>query len=90
MWTHLKGIYSQVNLSRQFELEYEIANISQADRDIGSFYTEMLKLWTEQDMISSSKISSTAYAEVKNKRDHRRVMQFLMNLRPEFETAGGH
>ena len=56
IWDHLNGIYSQVNQSRQFELEYEIANINQEDRDIRSFYVAMLELWTEQDMISSSMI----------------------------------
>lgn len=40
-------------------------------------------------MISSFKISSIAYAEVKNERDPRKVMQFLMKLRPEFETSRG-
>ena len=59
IWDHLNGIYSQVNQSRQFELEYEIANINQEDRDIRSFYVAMLELWTEQDMISSSMISPT-------------------------------
>ena len=47
MWKHLQGFYSQVDQSRQFQLEYEIANINQEDRDIHGFYIEILKLWTE-------------------------------------------
>ena len=74
IWNHLKGIYSPVNQSRQFKLEYKIANINQEDKDIHSFYIEMLKLWTEQDMISSSQIFVAAYAEVKKERDRGRLM----------------
>lgn len=33
MWNNLKGIYSPANQSRQFELEYEIANIIQEYKD---------------------------------------------------------
>lgn len=90
MWKYLQGIYFQVIQSRQFELEYETANISQEGRDIRRFYVEILKLWTEQDMISSNTISSAAYVEIKKERDRGRVMQFLMKLRPEFENARPH
>lgn len=65
MWKHLQRIYSQTNTSRQFELEYEIANVNYDDRDIHSFYVEILKLWIEQDTISLSTISNTSFTEVK-------------------------
>lgn len=87
MWKHLQAIYSQVDQSRKLKLEYEIANINQEDRGIHSLYVEILKLWTKQDMISSSNISGVTYSEFKKGRDHARVMHFLMKLRPEFENV---
>ncbi|CAN1129053.1 hypothetical protein LINPERHAP2_LOCUS5009, partial [Linum perenne] len=73
--------------SRLFEIEFELAKITQGDRDINTFYTAASDLWTEQDLLSMSMLSSAASAEILAERNRTRVLQFLMKLRPEFETV---
>ncbi|KAF2323143.1 hypothetical protein GH714_033620 [Hevea brasiliensis] len=81
-----KKLYSQPNHARLFEIEYEIAGINQDDRDVRTFHSELLGLWTELDMVSMSLVDKSAYADLKKERDRNRVLQFLVKLRPEFEN----
>ncbi|KAF2323168.1 hypothetical protein GH714_033809 [Hevea brasiliensis] len=86
IWVHLQKLYSQPNHARLFEIEYEIAGINQDDRDVRTFHSELLGLWTELDMVSMSLVDKSAYADLKKERDRNRVLQFLVKLRPEFEN----
>ncbi|KAF2283065.1 hypothetical protein GH714_043724 [Hevea brasiliensis] len=86
IWVHLQKLYSQPNHARLFEIEYEIARINQDDRDVWTFYFELIGLWTELDMVSMSLVDKSAYADLKKERDKNRVLQFLVKLRPEFEN----
>ncbi|CAN1120809.1 hypothetical protein LINPERHAP2_LOCUS421 [Linum perenne] len=87
VWLHLKNTYYQINTSRVFEVEYEIARLMQGDMDINSLHLAAKTLWTEQDILSSSLLTSTASAEIRQERHRSRVLQFLMKLRPEFESV---
>ncbi|CAN0874854.1 hypothetical protein LINGRAHAP2_LOCUS10497 [Linum grandiflorum] len=86
MWKHICDTHSQTNSARQFELENEIALFCQGDRDIGSYYQDFLTLWTEYDMLTASLIKEAPSDAVVKERDRSRLMQFLMKLRPEFES----
>ncbi|CAN0875102.1 hypothetical protein LINGRAHAP2_LOCUS10635 [Linum grandiflorum] len=55
---HLRKTYSQVNTSRIFEVEYELAKLTQSELDVCSFYLAAQHLWTEQDLISTSVLSA--------------------------------
>ncbi|CAN0839525.1 Retrovirus-related Pol polyprotein from transposon TNT 1-94 [Linum grandiflorum] len=87
IWSHLEKVYAKASSSRLFELEYELAKLTQSDRDISSFYTAALDLWTEQDLLTTTMLSSAASSEVLAERNRTRVLQFLMKLRPEFESV---
>ncbi|CAN1294927.1 hypothetical protein LINPERPRIM_LOCUS22648 [Linum perenne] len=87
IWIHLKKLYAKANSSRRFDIEYELAKLTQGDRDINTFYTIALELWTEQDLLSMSMLSAVASDEVLAERRRTRVLQFLMKLRPEFESV---
>ncbi|CAN1300326.1 hypothetical protein LINPERPRIM_LOCUS24550, partial [Linum perenne] len=96
-WDHLRRSYSQVNASRIFEVEYALARLDQGDMDVRSFLLAAQTLWTEQDFLASSLLPSTVSIEIRQERErsrqekHRnRVLQFLMKLRPEFETIRAH
>lgn len=39
MWEYLKKVYSQKNMVRRFQLEYEIANYAQGDLSIQEYFT---------------------------------------------------
>ncbi|CAN0906247.1 hypothetical protein LINGRAHAP2_LOCUS24142 [Linum grandiflorum] len=86
MWKHINDTYSQNNYARQFELEDEIALFNQGDRDIGTYYQDFLTLWTEYDMLTASLVKETPSDAVVKERDRSRLMQFLMKLRPDFES----
>lgn len=87
MWDHLKRVYYQDNTARKFQLELEIVDYKQGNVSIDQFYVGFLNLWSEYSGIVHSKVTKEALAvlqvvHAKSKRD-----QFLMKLRPEFETV---
>ncbi|CAN0918603.1 hypothetical protein LINGRAHAP2_LOCUS30964 [Linum grandiflorum] len=85
VWDHLKKTYSQVNKSRVFEVEYELAKLSQGEFDVRSFYNVAAQLWTEQDILSESVLDASVNAGIRKERQRSRILHFLMKLRPEFE-----
>ncbi|CAN1141195.1 Retrovirus-related Pol polyprotein from transposon TNT 1-94 [Linum perenne] len=87
IWNHLKKTYDHVSTSRVFEVEYDLAKLTQGDMDIRSFYLATQTLWTEQDVLSTSLLPAAVSTEVQKERHRSRVLQFLMKLRPEFETV---
>ncbi|CAN0891971.1 hypothetical protein LINGRAHAP2_LOCUS17273 [Linum grandiflorum] len=87
VWTHLQKTYSQTNQSRVFEVEYDIAKLSQGELDVRSFYNAAAQLWTEQDLISESTLTAEVSADIRKERQRSRILQFLMKLRLEFESA---
>ncbi|CAN1245740.1 Retrovirus-related Pol polyprotein from transposon TNT 1-94 [Linum grandiflorum] len=87
VWTHLKKTYSQVNHSRVFEVEYELAKMTQGELDVRSFYNVVAQLWTEQDLLSDSTLDADVSAGIRKERQRSRILQFLMKLRPEFEST---
>ncbi|PHU02663.1 F-box/kelch-repeat protein SKIP11 [Capsicum chinense] len=89
MWTHIRTVYQQSNLTREFELERNIAKYTLGDKNVHSFYDGLLLLWLEQDQILRQNISKAGLKEVLEEQKKTRVVQFLMKLRPEFESIHG-
>ncbi|CAN0830494.1 hypothetical protein LINGRAPRIM_LOCUS3260 [Linum grandiflorum] len=87
IWKHLTKTYTQVNASRQFEIEYELAKLCQGDLDIHSYYLAASQMWTEQDLMVSSLHDSATSAILIAERNRSRILQFLMRLRPEYESV---
>ncbi|CAL1369837.1 unnamed protein product [Linum trigynum] len=87
MWQHLCSLYSQTSASRQFEVSTAIANLSQGDLDVRSYYQSALHLWTEEDMLSLAVTKGQVVPAMLQERKRLRLMQFLAKLRPEFEPV---
>ncbi|CAN1216395.1 Retrovirus-related Pol polyprotein from transposon RE1 [Linum perenne] len=87
VWKHLETTYSHVSVSRLFDLEFTLANLSQGELDVNRYYLAANTLWTEIDMLSSSMLSMAAAQEIQSERRRARYFQFLMRLRPEFEQV---
>ncbi|CAN1189602.1 Retrovirus-related Pol polyprotein from transposon RE1 [Linum perenne] len=85
VWKHLQTTYSNISTSRLFDLEYALANLSQGELDVNSYYLAADNLWTEIDLLSASMLSTAAHVEIQAERRRARSFQFLMRLRPEFE-----
>ncbi|CAN0845964.1 Retrovirus-related Pol polyprotein from transposon RE1 [Linum grandiflorum] len=87
IWSHLQTVYTQVNSSRLFDFEYELANLTQGEQTINQYYMVATRLWTELDLLKASKLTATDEAAVLKERRKSRTLQFLMKLRPEFESV---
>ncbi|PIN04263.1 hypothetical protein CDL12_23198 [Handroanthus impetiginosus] len=84
MWEHLRTVYTQCNLAREFELERSLVAYVQGEKDVRIFYSGLLAIWSEQDQNFCTSISAAGLQEIMVERKKSRV--FLMKLRPEFES----
>ncbi|KAG8373622.1 hypothetical protein BUALT_Bualt11G0043400 [Buddleja alternifolia] len=64
MWTHLNFFFTQSSHARYFQIERELSEYVQGYRDIHSFYSGIINLWSAQDMLSQAKLSPTVLANV--------------------------
>ncbi|CAN0917805.1 hypothetical protein LINGRAHAP2_LOCUS30525 [Linum grandiflorum] len=87
VWAHLKEVYSRMSTSKLFDLEYELSNLVQGELDVNQYYMATSRIWTELDLLASSKLSATVEAAVLKERQKTRILQFLMKLRPKFEVV---
>lgn len=81
MWEYLKRIYKQSNEARMYQLEQEISNLTHDSCGIQEFYSAMMLLWNEMDMIEDT-IPEAALDTVVRLKQKSRARQFLMKLRP--------
>ena len=87
MWSHLKKIYHQTNKARKFHLDSEIAKFTQGDRSVQEYFNGFLILWTERDSMLIQTVSHGFLSEALKLQEETHISQFLMNLRPEFESV---
>ncbi|CAL1400616.1 unnamed protein product [Linum trigynum] len=85
MWQYLADTYKTATASRQYEIEVELASLYKGIMDVTSYYNAARNLWTEQDLVMLSLLSTAGLAEVRREREKIRLMQFLMRLNREFE-----
>eukprot|EP00268_Persea_americana_P014785 TRINITY_DN16642_c0_g1_i12.p1 TRINITY_DN16642_c0_g1~~TRINITY_DN16642_c0_g1_i12.p1 ORF type:complete len:316 (+),score=55.55 TRINITY_DN16642_c0_g1_i12:67-948(+) len=87
MWEYLKKVYHQGNSARQYQLEFEIANYMQGTSSIQEYYSGFQNLWTELDEIKYANISAQALPELQIILATSHRDQFLMKLRPQYESV---
>ena len=87
MWSHLKNIYHQTNKARKFQLDSEIAKFSQGDKSVQEYFNGFLTLWTERDAMIIQSVSAGFLSEALKLQEETHISQFLMNLRPDFESV---
>ena len=87
MWAHLKKVYHQTNKARKFHLDSEIAKYAQGDKTVHEYFNGFLTLWTERDSMLIQTVSSGFLSEALKLQEETHISQFLMNLRPEFESV---
>ncbi|CAL1413972.1 unnamed protein product [Linum trigynum] len=88
MWRHLSVMYSTVNAARQFEIQIALSRLEQGERTVSEYFNAAQELWIEQDLLHAALrpqavLSEDAIAE----RMQTRLLNFLMKLRPEFESV---
>ncbi|CAN0905453.1 Retrovirus-related Pol polyprotein from transposon RE1 [Linum grandiflorum] len=87
IWSHLQTVYTHVSSSQLFDLEYELANLTQGEQTINQYYMDATRLWKELDLLKASKLTASEEAAVLKECRKSRTLQFLMKLRPEFESV---
>ncbi|CAL1380862.1 unnamed protein product [Linum trigynum] len=87
MWKALHDTYATTSAARQFEIEVELGNLYQGNKDITTYYNEAKQLWTEQDLLSAALLSGSASGEVRAEKAKARTLQFLARLKPEYEAV---
>ena len=86
IWEYLGRIYSQDNNARHFRLELEIANFNLGNLFIEQYYFGFLNFWSEYSGILQVKVPKESLSTLQTVHEESRRDQFLMKLRPEFET----
>ena len=87
MWNHLAQVYNQDNNARRFQLELSIGNYTQGDLSIQEYYAGFLTLWNDYSDLVTAKISGEGILAVQQVHKVSQRDQFLMKLRPEFESV---
>lgn len=88
MWNYLERVYQQSNLARKFQIEDNIFSYSQGEKKIQEYYAGFMTLWNEYEEVNMGDISTyCCINNLKKLHEERKVMQFLMKLRPEYEVV---
>ncbi|KAJ0025637.1 hypothetical protein Pint_07648 [Pistacia integerrima] len=88
MWNYRRRIYYQDNSARKFQLELDIGNYRQGNLSIEQFYSGFIDLWSDYSGLVQSQVPEAALVALQTVHSESQQDQFLMKLRPEFESLG--
>ncbi|XP_060211882.1 uncharacterized protein LOC132639456 [Lycium barbarum] len=80
IWKELEDRYGKADGARVFELNKDLAHISQGALDISSYFSKFKQLWNELASISVSSANRCTCSGGAKGEDEQRVYQFLMGL----------
>ncbi|KAF7150151.1 hypothetical protein RHSIM_Rhsim02G0117000 [Rhododendron simsii] len=87
MWDYLEKVYQQSNLARKFQIEYDMFSFEQGEKTIQEFYASFMDLWAEYEFVNMGNMTTACCIQnLKTIYDERKVMQFLMKLRSDYEN----
>ncbi|XP_034706986.1 uncharacterized protein LOC117930430 [Vitis riparia] len=87
MWAYLKKVYHQDNDARRFQLEHAIATFQHGSLSIQDYYSAFLTLWHEYADLVTADVPIAALSTIQTIHATTRCDQFLMKLRPEYESV---
>ncbi|KAF7143373.1 hypothetical protein RHSIM_Rhsim05G0013600 [Rhododendron simsii] len=91
MWDYLEKVYQQSNLARKFQIEYDMFSFEQGEKTIQEFYAGFMDLWAEYEFVNMGNMTTACCIQnLKTIYDERKVMQFLMKLRSDYENIRGN
>lgn len=85
-WGYFWQIYYQDNFVQKFQLELDIANYWQ-NLSFEQFFSGFLNLWSNYSGLVHSKVPKDVLPTIEVVHSESQRDQFLMKLRPEFESA---
>ena len=89
VWDAIQETYSDVeNASQIFELKTRLWQMKQGDREVTEYYTKMLGLWQDLDLICEEEWECTGdNVSLKKKIENKRVFEFLAGLNRELDDV---
>lgn len=88
MWGYLEKVYQQSNLARKFQIEHDMFIYEQGEKSIQEYYAGFMDMWAEYEYVNMGNITTDCCIKtLKALYDERKVMQFLMKLRPDYENV---
>ena len=91
VWEAVRDLYSDLeNPSQIFELKIQLWQSKQSDRDVTTYYNELVTLWQELDQCNEDVWeNSNDYANRKKREENDRVYMFLTSLNRNFDGVRG-
>ncbi|KAL0395627.1 UNVERIFIED_CONTAM: hypothetical protein Scaly_0011100 [Sesamum calycinum] len=87
LWLQLESRYGQANGQMIYNLQKEIASISQGNMDVVSYYTKLTMLWDELECVDPTPdCSCFSQRSMADKIASTQLMQFLMGLNDSFDA----
>jgi len=95
IWLDLEQRFGQSNGTKFFQVKKDLYSISQGNRDIASYFTEIKKLWDEYDsMLSvptcSCGISCATYIHDQKMKEREQLIQLLVGLNDVYKGVRGN
>ncbi|KAJ0085427.1 hypothetical protein Patl1_07217 [Pistacia atlantica] len=85
MWNYLKQVYKQDNNARRFRLSWPLLTILKGIYH-QDYYSGFLTLWNDYSDLVTAKVSAEGLEAVQRVHKTSQRDQFLMKLRPDFES----
>ncbi|XP_074310059.1 uncharacterized protein LOC141644442 [Silene latifolia] len=97
IWDYLQTQFSVSNGARKFRLNKELDDLSQGDKSICEYFTELRILWQNIEIMSdwppvtqvTTEINAWLDAQIKEQNE-RKLFQFLNGLNPSYTTMRSH
>ncbi|KAL0297760.1 UNVERIFIED_CONTAM: hypothetical protein Sradi_6828100 [Sesamum radiatum] len=87
LWLQLEARFGQANGPMIYNLQREIASISQGNMDIVSYFTKIAMLWDELECVDPTpECSCSSQRTMADKVASTQLMQFLMGLNDSFDA----
>lgn len=91
IWNELKERFGQINAPRLYQLQKDLASISQGHLSVSTYFTQLKTLWDEYlTMIDITACSCGASSTFLKFIQQQQLLGVLMGLNENFKTARGN
>ena len=97
IWNDLKVRYSQGDLSRISDLQFEAISLNQGDMSVTEYFTKLRIIWDELENFRPNpvctcpvKCSCSVISIINQRKCEDRVMQFLRGLNDQYKNICSH
>ncbi|XP_048436140.1 uncharacterized protein LOC103937069 [Pyrus x bretschneideri] len=90
VWDDIRERFSQQNVSRLFEIQHDLAHLTQSQQPINVYFTKLKGLWDKMDSYQTLKPCSCGAVQSNNEQVERtKVLQILIGLDDSYSAIRG-